>query len=105
MIAREGDVQVSLVVSKVQIDLSAIVKDIHLTCGTSTSGLLEVERLFPGRTVLLGSDSSRIYVHVGIDFNGRNLHAGHLEQQARRGSWRGGMVGVEAKMACWRLCR
>lgn len=97
MIAREGDVQVSLVVSKVQIDLSAIVKDIHLTCGTSTSGLLEVERLFPGRTVLLGSDSSRIYVHVGIDFNGRDLHTDHLEQQARRGSWRGAWLELKQR--------
>lgn len=105
VIAREGDIQVSLVVSKVQIDLSAIVKDIHLTCRTSISGLLEVERLFPDRTVLLGSDSSRIYVHVGVDFNGRDLHTDHLEQQAGGGSWRGGMVGVEAKIACWRPCR
>ena len=39
VVTREGSIQVSLVVSEVQVDLSPIVKDINLTCGTSMSGL------------------------------------------------------------------
>ena len=79
MVAREGNIQISLIVSKVQIDLSAIVKDIDLTCGTSISGLLRVEGPFPDRTVLLRSHGSRIYVHIGVDFNDGNLHTDRLE--------------------------
>ena len=82
--AREGNVQVSLVVSKVQIDLSAVVKDVDLTCGTSISGL-GTEKPFLGRTMLLRSHGPRIYVHIGINLNGSNLQTCHLEQQAGRG--------------------
>lgn len=39
VVAREGDIQVSLVVSEVQVDLSPIVEDEDLTCGTWMSGL------------------------------------------------------------------
>lgn len=86
VVTRKGDIQVSLVVSKVQIDLSAVVKDIYLTCTTMISGLRGVEKKsFVDCTVLLRPHSSRIYVHVGVDFNGSNLHPSHLEQQAGRG--------------------
>jgi hypothetical protein len=33
VIAREGNIQVPLVVSEIQVHLSAVVKDIDLTCG------------------------------------------------------------------------
>ena len=82
VVAREGNVQVPLVISKIQVDLPAIVQDIDLTCGATISGLQGVERLFLDRTVLLRSHGSRIYVHIGVDFNGSNLKTGRLEQQA-----------------------
>jgi len=51
-----------------------------------------MEKLFLDRTVFLRSHGSRIYVHIGIDFDGSNLQAGHLEQQAGGGGCEGDMI-------------
>jgi len=50
------------------------------------SGFQGVEKLFLDPTVLLRPYGSRIYVHVGVNFDGSNLQTGHLEQKTGGGS-------------------
>jgi hypothetical protein len=75
VVARQGDVEVALVVAEVEVGLAAVVEHVHLA-------------------VLRRRHGAGVDVHVGVDLDGGDLEAEHLEQQARRRGWARGRVPV-----------
>ena len=73
VILAEGDVQVPLVVSQIQIGLSTVVEDVHLAV--------------LGRRHRTGID-----VHIRIDLDGSHAETGGLEQETRRGGCKVGRI-------------
>jgi hypothetical protein len=81
VLARQRDVEVALVVSKIEIDLTAIVQNEDFTVSGENDQLDSCLPVKHGFNLLGGCHGSGINVHVRIDLNARDLEANSLEQQ------------------------
>jgi hypothetical protein len=83
VVLAQADIEVSLVVSKIQIRLSTIVQDVHLTCSS-----VHISQELNGQLTVFGrSHSSSINVHVRIDFDSSDLKTGGFEEKTGTGSF------------------
>lgn len=76
VLARERDVEVSFIVSQIQIHLTTIIEDEHLS--VSARRLVRATFLQHGHNVLSRSHRSRIDVHVRVNLDGSDVQLSQL---------------------------
>ena len=80
VVLAETDVEVSLVVSEIQVGLTTVVEDVYLTL--SKSALISMTpALGTGLTMLCRSHCSGIDVHVRVNLDSGSLETGSLEHE------------------------
>jgi hypothetical protein len=68
--AREGNIQISLVIAQIKIDLAAVIQHEHLAVSVVSSDTGYLER---ARHLLFRVHGPRIDVQVGVDLDGRHV--------------------------------
>ena len=88
IIPGQRDIKITFIISQIQIDLSAIVKDINFPLIPIFKTIVLLDDWSNNLTMFRGSYRSSIDVHIRVDFNSSDFKPNRLQEQPRRWSWK-----------------
>ena len=84
IIPGQRDIKITFIISQIQIDLSAIVKDINFPLIPIFKTIVLLDYWSNNLTMFRGSYRSSIDVHIRVDFNSSDFKPYRLQEQPRR---------------------